>query len=456
MGLKVGILGLGHFGRHFIPLFKVHPLCEKVVLCELRKDVLDEQAREHEIAQTYTDYDEMLSKADIDAVAIFTQRWAHAPQAIKALKHGKHVYSAVPAGVTVEEMHELVDTVNETGLTYALGETSYYRPQAMYCRRRFAKGDFGSFVYGEGQYYHDMAHWFYLPFYDSNGPEWKRYASAPPMWYITHSASHVLSVTMSRFTHVSCFGWHDTHEDGIFDKQISAFNNDFSNQTALFRSADGGMARINEFRRSGAGESRGGIIGSKASYQEQPNPDFRGLTVTEQIEGVDSGREGDIAASQAVWLEKYFEQPPYKEDGSYDYENAQHWQKTRREDLTWIHRMPGVEITEENRGNLPREYLGKRHLNVGPLHPVWRLPKEYVGRRNGHAGSHQFLVHDFFEAVNSGKLPPNNVWNGVRYSLPGVVAHESCKREGERLAIPDFGVPPAGKECIDPLVKLNP
>jgi len=47
----------------------------------------------------------------------FTQRWSHAPLAIRALKAGKHVYSAVPAAVTLEELDELVKTVEETGLT---------------------------------------------------------------------------------------------------------------------------------------------------------------------------------------------------------------------------------------------------------------------------------------------------------------------------------------------------
>ncbi|MFW6286468.1 MAG: hypothetical protein ACOC29_00865 [Candidatus Sumerlaeota bacterium] len=158
----------------------------------------------------------------------------------------------------------------------------------------------------------------------------------------------------------------------------------------------------------------------------------------------------------AVFTKNYFEKPPYKEDGSYDYVNAQHWAKRQKEDLTWIHRMAqGVEITEENLGNLPREFLGKRHLGVSPMHPVERLPKEFVGVRNGHAGSHQFLVQDFLEAIDTGKLPPNHVWLGVRYSLPGVIAHESSKREGERMSIPDFGLPPAGMECIDPLVNLQ-
>ena len=35
-----------------------------------------------------------------------------------------------------------------------LGETTYYRPETMYCRRRAAEGAFGDFVYAEGEYFH--------------------------------------------------------------------------------------------------------------------------------------------------------------------------------------------------------------------------------------------------------------------------------------------------------------
>ncbi|MDP6355795.1 MAG: Gfo/Idh/MocA family oxidoreductase [Planctomycetota bacterium] len=455
MAIKLGICGLGRFGQRFIELFKAHPLCSEVVLCELRSDVLNEQARENQIARTFTSYEELL-RSDVDAVAIFTQRWTHAPLAIQALKAGKHVYSAVPAGVTVDELDELVKTVEETGLTYALGETSFYRPQTIWCRRRFAEDAFGSFVYGEGQYHHNMAHGFYAPFYNANGPDWQRVASVPPMWYITHSASHVLSVTFSRFAKVSCFGWQDDHfeEDGIFNEELSAFDNAFSNQTALFRTADGGMARINEFRRTAAGECRQSIIGTHAAYAEQVNPMAGTISVQQQMDGT----EGDVkesAQSQAVWTDHEWEREPKHPDGSFDHESANRLLKRSRKDMTYIHRLDGVEITEENLGDLPRDYLGKRHHGVSCVHEVERLPKEFVGLPNGHCGSHQFLVQDFLEAIDTGKLPPNHVWIGARYSVGGAVAHESSKREGESLPVPDFGVPPADLECLDPLVRLK-
>lgn len=52
-------------------------------------------------------------------------------------------------------MAALVDAARATGLTYMLGETSYYYPSTLYCRERFRRGDFGRFVYGEAEYLHD-------------------------------------------------------------------------------------------------------------------------------------------------------------------------------------------------------------------------------------------------------------------------------------------------------------
>ena len=73
---------------------------------------------------------------------IITQPWLHAPQAIQAMEAGKHVYGAVPV-ISVPDADEILDwcdrlvtTAERTGQHYMLGETTFYRPQAMFCRRR--------------------------------------------------------------------------------------------------------------------------------------------------------------------------------------------------------------------------------------------------------------------------------------------------------------------------------
>lgn len=61
---------------------------------------------------------------------------------------------------------------------------------------------------------------------------------------------------------------------------------------------------------------------------------------------------------------------------------------------------------------------------------------------SGHMNSHRFLVDDFCTAVHSGKLPPVNAWVATRFTIPGLVAHQSALKDGEWLDVPDFGDAP--------------
>ncbi|MFC1716318.1 Gfo/Idh/MocA family protein [Candidatus Poribacteria bacterium] len=431
MGIKVGICGVRGFGTAFIKLFQVHPQVDEVVLADLIPERVAARAKEFGVKRTFASLDE-LCKSDVDAIALFTPRWSHGPQAVQALKAGKHVYSAVPAAATLEELSKLVETVKETGLMYMLGETSYHRPQTIYCRERFSEGDFGQFVYGEGQYYHDMSR-FYRGYMSNSLEDWRKVASFPPMLYPTHSVAFILSVTFRRMAEVSCLGFVDNHEDGIFRSELSKWQNVFSNETGLFRTSDGGMARINEFRRISLGgrgdnEDRMNIMGTLGSYQEH--------------------------VGSSIWTSLGTTDNIYK-DGEIGYENVAELTKIRTTKLDHIHAYKGVEITAENLGDLPKEYIGSEHVGATSVHHVERLPKEFVGLSTGHGGTHQFLVLDFMEACMTGKLPPNNVWLAARYNAPGIVAHESAKRDGELLKIPDFGMPPPDQELLDPISKLK-
>jgi predicted dehydrogenase len=410
--IKVGILGAGSFARAFVPLFKAHPLVRGVSIAERIPERLREEAARAGVTEAYGSLEELL-ESDCDAVGIFTQRWMHAPQAIAALKAGKHVYSCVPAGFTLDELGELVETVRRTGLTYMLGETSYYYPSAIFCREMWRRGRFGRFVYGEGEYIHDMSHGFYQAYEYSGGPDWKRTAGVPPMLYPTHTMSMIVSVTGARMTRVSCLGQVDQSGDGIFGKGLNLWDNAFSNETALFRTSDGGSARINELRRVGhwGGRSvRLSIFGTEGCFEEQPDGE--------------------------VWVNHAREVTPLG-------------------DL--LRCSPGVPDGAGAVAELADGTQYDFHSGMAPVHPKWRLPAELVNLPTGHYGSHLFLVDDFVRACTSGALPPNHAWAAARYNIPGIIAHESAKRDGELIAVPDLGDPPSSMARLDDqLSKLAP
>ena len=397
---KIGIVGLGQFAPEFIDLFQSHPGVSEVYVCDVVKERVDRVHADFATARAFTDFSELLD-SDVDAVAIFTQRWMHGEMAIEALKRGKHVYSAVPMAISIDEIKQILDLVRESGLTYMMGETSYYYPAVVFCREQWAAGNFGHFVYGEGEYLHDMADGFYRAFQFSGGDDWKPTASFPPMLYPTHSIATVLAVTGGHATSVSCVGFVDTENDGVFDKKISMWGNDFSNQTALFTTSDGGSMRINEFRRVGIAperpEVRLSLYGTRAVFEQQT-----GAIVWQTNDGYQDIRT-QVTASKS--------NAPLKSD-------------------------------PRSRTGVDEALQESFTSGFAPIHDTSVLPAEYSGLHNGHEGSHQFLVNDFVVALGAGEAPPVNAWVAARYTIPGIVAHQSALQNGERLPIPDFGDAP--------------
>jgi len=101
MGISLGLVGLGQFGSAFAELFKNHPLVDRVGLCDSEPERIAAFADKPSFQDkfnakdTYSSFDDIL-KADFDALVIITQPWLHAEQAVRSMRAGKHVYSAVP------------------------------------------------------------------------------------------------------------------------------------------------------------------------------------------------------------------------------------------------------------------------------------------------------------------------------------------------------------------------
>ena len=239
MAFTIGLVGAGQFALQFATLFRHHPGISAVHATDLLPDRAAELATTAGLAGTFDSFADMIASPAIDAVAIFTQRWTHGPLVVEALRAGKHVYSAVPMAISVDEIAAIIDAVRETGLTYMMGETSYYNPATVYARQKLASGEFGRLFYGEGDYVHDMDLGFYEAYQFSGGEQWKSTASYPPLLYPTHSIGGVLGAWPTHATAVSAVGVVDERGDGVFDRGVSQFDNDFSNATAMFELAGG-------------------------------------------------------------------------------------------------------------------------------------------------------------------------------------------------------------------------
>ncbi len=417
MGISIGLVGLGSFGSCFAPLFKQHPLVDRIGLCD-REPALLRQFAEDPFYQDkldrgrdcYTSLD-AICQSDFDALVIITQPWLHAPQCIQAMESGKHVYSAVPV-ISIPDDDEILDwcdklvgAVQRTGRHYMLGETTFYHPQAMYCRRKAREGAFGDFVYAEGEYMHDVDSWCNLRQVQQSrtssgsGQEWlavkeayrRRNALGGPMHYPTHSVSGPVCVMQAHALRVNAYGYANRTGDPFFAEYA------FSNEMALFKMSNGAAVRILEAREmpgvAGDDAETFRVFGTRGGFSENrwfsiERPDFDRLDLAK------------LPTPETVKLTPAEMFDPLPPAVQHAFKQAMHQGKDERELLS---------------------------MDFTP---------------HGHGGSHPYLVHEFVDAVARNRVPAINVWEAVRYMAMGVAAHQSALKDGETVTVPDWGDAP--------------
>lgn len=108
--LRMGIIGLG--ARNSIINYWHKPDGNSIVVAasDLTEEALKNFKQEYG-PDTFitTDYKELLSRKDVDAVAILTPDYLHEEHVIAALKAGKHVYCEKPLAINVEGCDRILD-----------------------------------------------------------------------------------------------------------------------------------------------------------------------------------------------------------------------------------------------------------------------------------------------------------------------------------------------------------
>ncbi len=260
--IRIGVVG-GGFGCSF--QWHEHPGCVVAAVSDLRPERRQRLMDTYKCSKSYNSLEELVLDKDIDAVAVFTDGPLHVQHTVEAMKHGKHVISAVPAAYgSIEQAELLLETVKKYGLTYMMAETSYFQQFTISARKFQEDKKFGEVFYCESEYQHDGLESLYV----EDGKRTWRYGMAP-MHYPTHCTAHLVSVTGERLTEVVCHGW--GNDDPILKDNV--YKNPFWNESAMFKTDKGHGFRVNVWWKGAhRGCERAQWIGDKMSfYSEHPN-----------------------------------------------------------------------------------------------------------------------------------------------------------------------------------------
>jgi predicted dehydrogenase len=350
--IRMGIVG-GRFGLSFH--WHEHPNCIVEAVSDLLPDRRAQLMGKYECQKSYESLEKLVLDPDIDAVAIFTPVPDHARHAILCMEHGKHVISACPAVISLEEAAQVKEIKERTGLRYMQAETSYYRWETILARQLYEAGVFGEMVYCEGEYYHPGIGRADNELSTFNGERTWRWG-LPPMFYPTHSTAFLVGVTGERLTSVSCIGTGDPDEPALKDNM---YDNPFLNGMAMFGTDKGRPFRCNVAWDIHADGERAQWFGDKAS----------------------------------MFMPGYGGQP-------------------------FALKLPQETITE--------------------MPDYWHRVPEKMRYDSGHGRSHSFITNEFIMALVEDREPSTDLYTALAFCVPGIVAHDSALKDGERLKIPQF------------------
>ena len=143
--VKMALIGAGLWGKGHAEIYATHPNAVLKAVCDAKTDRAREIAALYN-ANAYDDYNEMLKKEDIDAVAVVTPDFAHAAPALAAAAAGKHILLEKPLATTKTDAVAICQAVKENKIQLMVDFHGRWNPPSYIMKQDIDSGKIGKVV----------------------------------------------------------------------------------------------------------------------------------------------------------------------------------------------------------------------------------------------------------------------------------------------------------------------
>ena len=160
--LQVGVIGYGYWGPRIVRNFHAAEGCTVSLICDAKPDSLQRARKAHPDIPLTCNLSDILSSAEIDAVAVITPVWTHFKLAKEALENGKHVFVEKPFTSTVAQAEELIALAERKHLKIMVDHTFLFTGAVKKLRELIEEGTLGKLYYYDstrvnlGLFQHDV------------------------------------------------------------------------------------------------------------------------------------------------------------------------------------------------------------------------------------------------------------------------------------------------------------
>ncbi|MBN2301250.1 MAG: Gfo/Idh/MocA family oxidoreductase [Lentisphaerae bacterium] len=150
--LRVGMIGAGAIAFNHCSGINSHPQAKVVAVADLNRRRAKTIQKKFGIDKTATQWKDIISDPDIDAVSVALPNMFHAPVAIAALKAGKHVMLDKPFAMNRHEAERIIDAAKEAGKTFMLGMNIRFMENVQRVKALTEKGELGEIYHAKAYY----------------------------------------------------------------------------------------------------------------------------------------------------------------------------------------------------------------------------------------------------------------------------------------------------------------
>jgi len=163
--IRLGVIGCGGFGLFALQHFVQVPGVTLMGMAGTHREAAIATAKRFGIPDIQ-DVEELVRRPDLDLVYISTPPFLHYPQAMAALKAGKHVICEKPLALTLEQADEMIETARSQNLLVVANLMQRYNPLAEAVQQLVERQPLGELLHG---YFENYAsdeglspeHWFW-------------------------------------------------------------------------------------------------------------------------------------------------------------------------------------------------------------------------------------------------------------------------------------------------------
>ncbi len=160
--IRVAVVGAGYWGPNLIRNFVACPDTHLVAVCDRDELRLAKAIASYSGVEAMPQFDDLLGRTDIDAVAIATPVNTHATMGVAALNAGKHVLIEKPLAASVTDAEILVETAKKVGRILMVDHTYIYSGPVQKIKQILDAGEIGDLYFVDsvrinlGLFQHDV------------------------------------------------------------------------------------------------------------------------------------------------------------------------------------------------------------------------------------------------------------------------------------------------------------